>query len=145
MTTTTKIWTHGCGLMTDDKPTVTTLDRRGDGTRVSAVQVSSPHTVSIAIPSPSLLSGKPVHATAILLKYRTNDAQINQITVSDGVINVVPPYVGPFTSTNPISVHAFSMSPVHPVQGGMALTIELAFLNAGGFIDLVGAGIEFQA
>lgn len=142
----TIIWVHGCNLITDQPVTTTHLDHSAGRTRMTTTNPNpgTPHIVTIAIPTPSFLFGKPMQAKRVLLKYKTNNTQINQIILQDGALSLFPSIVGPLTSNSVTVINAFVISPPYDVEGGMAMSFEISFLNPAGFFDLIGAGIEFE-
>jgi len=142
----TVIWVHGCNLITDQPKATTSLDQATGRTRVTTTITNPgiPHVLRIAIPTPTMLLGKPVHATRTILKFKTINTQINQITLHDGDVALFPSIVGPLTSNSTTAVHGFAIVPSYHVEGGIAISVEISFLDPSGIFDFIGAGMEFE-
>src|SRR5947207_15266546 len=96
--TITKVWAHGCDLMTN-LPTTSILNQNANGTTVTTQPGQGPNIHILTISIPSVITAQPTRVTRAFLKFKTLQTQINKMTLMDGTENYMD-YVGAFTSTN---------------------------------------------
>lgn len=132
------IWAHGSGVNLGSTNGLRITKSSGGCTIFSDVQNLSVEA-TLSIPTPALLHGKPVTATAVLIRFTSQGAEINNLSILDNQATIA------VTSTNSNNQLRFPVNPGHAIFSGAGVDMILHFSQLSGYVQIVAAGIEFTS
>jgi hypothetical protein len=139
------IWAHGSGLNVGSANGLRVIKGSGGATIFSDLS-SNATEATLSIPTPALLQGKPVTVTAVLLRFISQGAEIDNFALLDNQAAMgIASARGPLTSTDPTKQLRYAVSPGHAVWSGAGVDMILRFSQPGSYIQLIAAGIEFMS
>lgn len=146
MTEKTTIWVHGSNILFTnlDSGVTPSISPQGSTISYAGPNFATSGDAIVPIPTPSILLGRPVVATTVLLKFNTVNAQIGRISINDGLNLIQLPFSEPLTSTSIGGQEALVVTPPYAVQSGLALDIFFYIRGPPGSIEFVSVGIEFE-